>query len=77
MSTHNELRCAWTEDELLYWGKLDQEGGSIEEMLSQGLISVDSYPDFDEGKEQVEEDKEGEIPWISYSELMSYEAIHF
>jgi hypothetical protein len=51
----NEPRCSYDEDKLLYWARLDQEGLTVEEMLSQGLISVDSYPYFDDQPKEPEE----------------------
>jgi hypothetical protein len=50
-----EPKFPCNEDELLYWAKLDREGWTIEEMLSQGLISVDSYPYFDDEPKETEE----------------------
>jgi hypothetical protein len=69
----DEPRVPYGEDQLLYWARLDREGWTMEEMLSQGLIDVDTYPFFDE-----ERDNEP----ISFTkrtleELMSLEEIIF
>jgi hypothetical protein len=77
MSNHNDaLRCAWDEEKLAYRGGLRMAGWTIEELITQGMIDIDTYP-FDDDHQERFEIEPLRYTSRSLEELLSLESIDF
>jgi hypothetical protein len=73
----DEPRPPYNEDKLAYWGELDMAGWTMEEMLSQGLIEVDTYPFFEDEKEPKLPQQRVVCRKYTIEELEHFEVINF